>query len=331
MKTSRKIKPSRLWSAALGGFALFTGAVHSAPFLYSSGDLVLSFRQSGNASDYVVNLGKATNYNALPPGTSISITNLAPSQLAQAFPVLNGIKWAVAGANRPPVDPAFPIQTIWVTAPRTSPNSPATAWLRKGQSLQGNTASQIDAVGLNGAQASSLLPGGPGNTATGVVIPVNNNFTIGPVIGAAGNYGNFQGNVETVTPEDFDALPDSVSRADLFELIPGTSAAGTVNTPGRLLGTFELKANGTLTFSTASATPTRPVISAIQRSGDTTTLSFSTVAGAQYQLRTTDTAGLSAPVSGWSTGASVTGDGGVLSLKDTSSSPTRFYVIEVKP
>jgi hypothetical protein len=217
----------------LGGFALFTGALHAAPFLYSPGDLVLAFRQTGNDSDYVVNLGKATNYNTLPAGTTVPVANLSAAQLNSAFPSLNGLKWSVAGANRPPLDPNYPLQTLWIARPRTESGAQSTPWLRKGQSAQGLAGAQIDGVGYNAAQASSNLPGGPANTATGVVIPVNNNFNVSQVIGATGNYANtFQGNVENLTADDFDGTPANVSRSDLFELLPGTTAAGTVNTAG---------------------------------------------------------------------------------------------------
>ena len=61
MKNSSNLRLIPGLAGAVGGFALFTGALHAAPFLYGSGNLLLAFRQTGNASDYVVNLGSATN------------------------------------------------------------------------------------------------------------------------------------------------------------------------------------------------------------------------------------------------------------------------------
>lgn len=332
MNTHSNLRLAAGLAGLLGGFAGFTGALQAAPFLYSPGDLVLAFRQTGNASDYVVNLGKATNYSALPTGISVPVPNLSPAQLSSAFPSLNALQWSVAGANRPPVDPNYPLQTIWVTAPRLDPAVPSAAWLRKGQFVQGTGASQIDAVGVNAAASSSSQPAGPDNTATGVVIPVNTDFAITPLIGEAGDYvGTFQGNVEALTADDFDGDPGNVSRADLYELLPGSTAAGTLNTPGRFLGYFELKPDGTLTFSTGTTPPPAPEITAVARAGDVTTVSFATVSGATYRLRATDAAGLGSPVSTWSAGSSLTGNGSVQSLQDTSTAAVRFFALEVLP
>lgn len=332
MKTHTNLRLVSGFAGLLGGFAGLTGALQAAPFLYSPGDLVLAFRQTGNASDYVVNLGKATNYNALAAGTSVPLANLSTAQLGSAFASLNGLRWSVAGANRPPGDANYPLQTLWVTAPRADVAVQSPPWLRKGQFLQGNAGSQIDGVGVNAALSSSLLPGGPNNTAAGVVIPVDAPFAIGPAFGPDGNYvGAFQGSVENVTADDFDGDPANVSRSDLYELLPGTTAAGTLNTPGRFLGYFELKPDGTLTFNTGSTPPPTPVISGVSRAGEVTTVSFATVNGATYRLRTTDAAGLGSPVSNWSAGPSLTGNGSVQSLQDSSPAAVRFFAVEVLP
>lgn len=332
MKIHSNLSPSPGFVGLLGGFALFTGALQAAPFLYSPGDLVLAFRQAGNASDYVVNLGKATNYNALPAGATVDVASLSATQLASAFPSLNGLKWSVAGANRPPVDTNYPVQTLWVSGPRLDAAVQSPAWLRKGQFVQGTGASQIDSVGVNAAASSSSQAAGPNNTATGVVIPLNTDFAFTPLIGDAGDFlGTFQGNVESATADDFDGDPGNVSRSDLYELVPGTTAAGTLNTPGRFLGYFELKPDGTLAFNTGSTPPPVPTITTVVRAGDGTTVSFKTVTGARYTLRATDASGLGRPVSTWSAGATLTGNGSVQSLQDDSTAAVRFFAVEVLP
>ncbi|MFN0067728.1 MAG: hypothetical protein ACKVYV_08850 [Limisphaerales bacterium] len=327
-----KTPPRNLHRAPLAaaGLLLTAGTASAAPFLYAPGDLVLAFRQSGAAADYVVNVGKATNYSALPPDTSLAVTNLSAAQLGSAFASLNGLRWSVAAANRPPIDPNYPLQTLWVARPRTDPDVPGAPWLRKGAPVQGNAGAQIDGVGKNAALASSLLPGGPGNTATGVIVPVNNNFNVSQVIGTAGNYANnFQGTVENLTADDFEGAPANVSRSDLYELLPGTSTAGTLNAPGRHLGYFELKPDGTLTFNTPATAG--PEITSVTRVGDVTTVSFSTVTGARYQLRATGAAGLGSPVSTWSAGPTLTGNGAVQALQDSSTDAVRFFAVELLP
>lgn len=330
---TRKTYRGAPWLAGIvGGALLSTGGLHGAPFLYGPADLLLAFRQDGNSSDYVVNLGKATNYNAVASGVSLPIANLSTSQLNAAFPTLNGLKWSVTGANRPPEVPNYPLQTLWVTAPRLDPAVQSPPWLRKGKFVQGTGASQVDAVGVNAAASSSSQPSVPNNTATGVVIPLNTDFAFGPLIGEGGDFvGTFQGQVEAITADDFDGDPVNVSRADLYELIPGSSADGSLNAPGRYLGYFELKPNGSLTFNTGSVVIESPVISGIQRDGNTTTVSVKTVQGLRYSLRTTDASGLGSPITSWSKGSTLVGDGSVQSLQDASADASRFFVIEVQP
>ncbi|MBC8097027.1 MAG: hypothetical protein H7Y43_14570 [Akkermansiaceae bacterium] len=322
-ETSRLV---RSLTAVVGGFALFTETLSAAPFLYSPGDLVLAFRQTGSASDYAVNIGKATNYNNLPGGTTFTVTNLSVTQLTNAFPSVNELKWSVAAANRPPLDTNYPIQTLWIARPRLNNNVQSVPWVRKSQFSQGNIGGQVDGVGYNAAQASSNLPGGTNNTATGVVIPVNNNFNISQVIGPFGNYaGNFQGNAENLTAADFADDPQNISRSDLYELLPGSG-----DLPGRYLGYFELKPAGTLTFTAASTAPPAPTITSIVRNGAISTIFFTTVSGPTYRLRTTDAAGAATPVSTWATGSTISGTGSVLSLTDTNTADIRFFAVDAQ-
>lgn len=323
---------ARRLAAVWSGLAILNRVLEAAPFLYSPGDLLLSFRQPGNASDYVVNIGKATSYNALPASTTVAVANLSAAQLGLAFPSINGLKWAIAGANRPPLITQFPEQTLWIAAPRQDPEVQGPAWLRKGGFTQGATGSQVDAIGLAAAASSSSQSAGAGNSAVGVIIPVSTDYTIGPLIGEAGDYlGSFQGNVENLTADDFDADAANVSRSDLYELLPGTVAEGTRDTPGRWLGYFELKPDGTLTFNTSKPLPPRPTIADIQRAGDVTTVTFATATGVTYRLRATDVAGLAQPVRTWSIGASLTGDGSVRSLQSTDSAEVLFFAVEALP
>lgn len=310
--------------------ALGATAAQAAPFLYNPGELILTLRQSGNASDLVVNLGTAASFSTLAPGTTLPISNLTTDLLNATFPSLNNLSIVVSGANRPPLVEAFPIQTLWVTAPRLAPDEPAAIWLRKGQSVQGNAGSQIDAIGKTAASYSSLTPAGPANTATAVAIPLTSPFTLGPVLGASSDFvGNFQGSVAQLTPEDFDSDPANVVRTDLIELLPGSTAAGTINKPGRLLGTFEFKPDGTLTFTAGAPSIPQPQISGITREGNASRITFATVTGATYRLRSTGASGLTSPVATWDTGPTVAGTGSPATLQDSNASDVRFYAVEI--
>lgn len=330
MKILKNPPPGRpAWLLALALSLSGAAGLSAAPFLYAPGDLILTLRQPGNASDLVVNLGPAAAYSTLPAGKLQVVGQLSPVVLNATFPNLNGLAWSVLAANRPPVVPEFPLQTLWVAGVRSDAGSPSAPWLRKGQYVQGNTGGQIDAIGKNAAAFSSAQPAGPANTASAVAIPVGNAFAVGPVLGEPPTLvGTFQGRVETVTPDDFDTDPTHVSRSDLYELLPGTRAEGTLDAPGRLLGVFELKADGTLTFSTPSGLPPVPVISKISHRDGVSAVTFRSASGVTYRLRSTDESGVSRPVSTWTAGASVVGDGSDLSLQDSPTTPVRFYAVE---
>jgi hypothetical protein len=325
MKANRTPKLIRSLAAAVGGFALFTGTLPAAPFLYRQGDLALTFRKTGGASDLVVNIGRATNYNALPAGTTITISNLLVSHLATAFAGVNDLAWAVGGANRLGGDPNYPIQTLWVTRARLDSSTQSNPWLRKSQFDQGSTAGQVDGVGAKAATYSGNVASNANNTATAVIIPSNNlDYGLNVIIGNGDYDGSFQGNVQNLTASDFDSDFANVSRSDLYELLPGN------DTPGRYLGYFEFQPDGTLTFNTIAPPPPRPTITNIIRVGNVTTVSLTTTASATYRLRYTDAAGLATPVSTWNIGSSLSGTGSVLPLSDTNSGDSRFYAVDAQ-
>ena len=74
MKPFRHRRRLSALAAATGGLAWSVGALPlgAAPFLYSPGDLVLTLRQTGGASDLVVNLGKVAQFDGLPAGTTLA-------------------------------------------------------------------------------------------------------------------------------------------------------------------------------------------------------------------------------------------------------------------
>jgi hypothetical protein len=318
-----------------GGLALLTATLGAAPFAYNSGDLILGFRQVGGpAPDLVVNIGQASIYDGVASGHSLVVGNLSASQLNTAFPDLNGINWSITGAVRALGDPNYPAQTIWATAARTDVNVQSVPWLRRNQYGQGGSASQFAAVGNNAATYSSVQSAGANNTTTGVLIPLTDPSAYTPLVenqdnpSASDFNGGFQGSVENTTPLDFTSL-EPLSRADLYELIPGTTAGGTVNTPGKWVGYFDLTPSGTLTFTAASTAPPRPTITSVQRSGNIATVSFTTANSVTYRLRATNTAGVTTPVATWSTnGVTITGNGSVQSLQDTNASDTGVYAVE---
>ena len=297
----------------------------SAAFAYQPRDLVLGLRQSGAASELVVNVGPASQFAGLSAGQTIPITNLSRAHLDAAFGNLDGLTWSISGDVAAAEDPNLPLNTLWVTRPRQESDTPSVPWVRRSSFNQGSVASRITGIAQGALNFSSVRPDGPDNTTVAVVIAAGDANAYSTFIGALGNFGGaFQGNVENTTPAGF-VTGGRSARSDLYELKPGTG-------PGTYLGCFNLGPDGDLSFTAPGEEPPLPPppsVTRVQRAGQVTTLSFSSVSGAHYRLRLTDAAGLSAPVTNWATGTeTLTGTGTELSLTDTAPEAARFYRIE---
>lgn len=303
--------------------------LNAEPFIYTGRDLLLGFRQTDSVSEMVVNLGQASNYFNAAQGSVITITNFTPAQLQTAFSTMNGLLWSVAGTTRSADggDPSIPNATLWMSRARTVPPTQTAPWLRKSAFSQGGAANKVNEYGVNTTLLSDATPADPMlNTATSIIEPTGEPRSYGVIIGDQGNLkGNFQGNIENNTGVSF-AEP---VRSDLYEMRPGSG-----DLPGRYLGYFELRPDGTMIFQAPSNTPPvappRPNIESIARIGTTTSISFTTTNDATviYRLRSTNSAGLTAPLFTWATSsATVTGNGQVRTLQDDSSDGDRFYSI----
>lgn len=306
--------------------ALFSarGSLQAQTFAYTNCDLVAGFRMSGGSYDLVVDLGPVAAFENLTPRSITPITRLSATQLGDAFPSLDGVTWSVSAVVRSQTYPD-PNETLWVTSPRPDIYTPGRAWTRQSQWTLGGAAGQIDAIGAFAAVYGNAQPAGPDNSPTGILIPTGNQYAYDYLIGSYGDFaGTFQGNAENTTPDDFDTagLP---SRSVLYKLIPATGSDK--GSPGSIIGFFDFKPDGTMSF-TAGPPPERTAISKIAHQGTTTTVWFPTISLVGYRLRYTDAAGLSTPVSTWSVGAALVGDGTALSLQDTSSTSNRFYAVE---
>jgi len=316
--------PKFLLTCTLAAGALLATDVslRAQTFTYTNCDLVAGFRLIGGASDLVVNLGQVAKFESLAP-RSVITNNLSAIQEADALPTLDGVSWSVAAALRGNTNYSYPLQTIWVTSPRPDIYTPGTAWQNASQGTLGGSASQIDAVGFDASVYGNGQPAGQDNTPTGILIPPKSQYAYSYLLGGHQNYsGTFQGVVENTTPLDFDTagLP---SRSVLYRLQPDAYP----HAPGTVIGYFDFKPDGTLTF-TAGPPPERTTISHIGYLGTVTTISFPTVNAVGYRLRYTDSVGLATPISMWTIGSSLTGNGTILSLQDTNSTPIRFYSVE---
>lgn len=333
------MKPTRLrplsilllaWAAGL-----LVSDLSAQTFSYNYRDLVLSFRKvqrnrgTRGLYDFEVNLGPVTNYLNLQPGAVKTITAFTSSQLAAVFDNLNNLSWSVSAGNAS-TSGGVPLNTLWVTCGRvTDPaqpeaNPPATGSI----SSQSLARSQVLSIGSN-AQQFSGIPDPLYNTPTAVRVPEGSGFEYSAYVGVGGDLnGTFWRDIENTTPTGF-AGSTGISRSDLYEL--------KTSTPGALatrIGVFELRPDGSIVFQraggTSPATPPAPLVT-LARTGDISTISFTTTNGFNYSLRFTNSAGLAAPISIWPVRPNpVVGNGSIQSVTDQTADPDRVYRIEVQ-
>jgi hypothetical protein len=227
---------TQMFLAVAGSLALLGPALQAAPFVYSAGDLLFGVNSAGSSSDFVANLGPASDYyNA---GSTFTITEYDPATLISAMGgSLSSINWSVTAAS-PGGD--IPLNSLWMTRARTDIDVQSTPWTRRSSINQGSVASRINGFGEAGVSWSSVNAEGPNNTATSVAMPDTfvNGYSL--AIGSGNLGGTFQGNIQNTTPVSFSSV-----RSDLWELRPGTGTT----LPGTYRGYFELNSSGAMTFT----------------------------------------------------------------------------------
>lgn len=334
---------TRILQCSLLAVLFLPGICGANDFSYSRGDLLLGFRKYNPAGNYelVVDVGNITNFLALPAGTNVTISRFTSSQLSDAFSDYNNLHWSVAssivsigGAN------GFPYETIWYTLPRSSPGTQTSVPSRFFSSQQSSPMHSIDSIGSGAVQLSgtgttntddySILvreAAGTGNSYSTFVEGVNDP--------SQGTYQDQWGyNVENVTPASF----TSAVVSDLYQSVPIGDTdpnTGTNNGAAYYVGYFTLNTSGTMSFTRASiavVTPPAPQIVAITRSGNTSTVFFTTTNGSfTYTLYYTNSAGLSAPATNWpaSSASPIIGNGLTNSLSEITTATNRFYRVSV--
>jgi hypothetical protein len=318
------MKPHILLSSASVAGALLLGAqtLPAAPFAYNNGDVLLVFRQSGQPN-LEVDIGPASQFINASPGTIITINQYSLTQLQAAFPNLASLNWAVISTVRGASVYSLPVNTLFLTNPRSSLTSLTSPYASETTFQQGAIGGTIATVAGFGSVVGAI-PWSSGtaanaisNTSDVVIIPSGDPSSYVSIAGTAGTLaGNFtQGDIENQTPSPFTS---GATRSDFYELKPSTGA-------GVYLGYFEFDANGALLFR---ASPTLPAYS-LQVTQANAVLNFSSENNVQYDIEAnTDLVNGS-----WSTIASnLPGTGGTLTFTDpgAATQPKRFYRIGVQ-
>jgi len=334
-----KMKPSVLLKfAGLTVCALsLLQDVKAQPFAYNPNDVFIGFRKTGanqGSFELVVNIGQATNYIAMTPGSVSNIANFSPAQLSDAFSNYNNLNFSVSGGQDGGLPPSgYPGRTLWLTAPRANVNNQSSPLQRDTVANQLNTTAQINSVLGNAALLSS---GGSSNQDNNAVLirelagdpQAYSSFVSGQSDPTISTYQDtLTRSVEVVTPASF----TSPVRADFYEVRPTTFLdphTGLTSGDAYFAGYFQLNTDGTMTFTRASInnTPPPPTLK-ITRSGNVNTISFGTTNGATYTLYLTNSAGLAQHISTWPASGTLTGDGNTNSFMDTTTDSNRFYSV----
>ena len=284
--------------------ALAAGAVQTAcAFNYHDGDLLLVFRGGTGANDVEYDLGSVSNYLGLAAGTQITVNtntaNFDTTVLSNNFNnQLNGVKFALfatTGLNDS-WSRIWATDTSLLTAPKQMSISP---WLN----VRGN----MSQVGIVAAQNSS-------SNSTPNYVAAAGSLSAYDFIAANGNpavndVSTWNGVLKFPTEG---ANPATLT---FYQVEPGSGTCP-------LVGSFDIDVNGNLTF-TAGMVISSSTIQQITYTNGTATVKFSTSLNAIHSLRyATSVNGPWTPLPG-----SVTGDGTVKTLTDTTTDPNRFYQI----
>jgi hypothetical protein len=319
-------------------------------FSYIESDLCLGFRKVSpytENNEVVVNIGQAKNFVDLAIGNTVTVGGFSAAQLSPgSFASLNNLSWSVIGWYAGPNAnyAGYPAYTLWLTVPRTNASVRSADAPRLSFSEQSVLTSPMASILDNAAFISSDIGSvGPYNSATFVresiatypthILSVWMSSVVDNRVGTLND--NWANNLEVATPSSF----SGTVRNDLYEVRPlDNGHGGQVTDPhtgtsgiAYYVGYFELKSDGTMTFTREAATTTPPSAPpapslSVSFSGTTATISFGTTNGATYTLHYTNSAALNTPVSSWPTlPTTVTGDGGSKSFTDNSTDSDRVY------
>jgi hypothetical protein len=266
---SKSLHLARAALVAVAAFAARPTSADTVLTAYASGDLFIGFRQAGEASTLVVNLGSVAKF--LPAslggtwnGTAFNVTfGLVPNTVtvvnnlnadltanfgidwAANFNDGTGVRWGVVGfthnsQNNNPI-PGYNARTAFITQPRTNPNIQSTL----GSVSNANFASEFNAFAQGGGFGSYTNQQSTENSTVayiGAGTDVNN---WGTKIGANGAFGlGANRSVEQLATGANQGTTDSI--LDLWIAPASGSSITTARTYAG--GSFVLNPNGELTY-----------------------------------------------------------------------------------
>jgi hypothetical protein len=305
----------------LSAFALLTllATPQARAWSYSDGDLLLIFRATGH-NNIEYDLGSVSNLLGHPNGYTTNITGWDSSLITTEFGTgLSGVKVILAATT----SSANATPTAWISS--IDPN--ISAYNIGGSAWTANLHGTINSIGVR--------PENPFDVPAAVANPTNA-YIIGPfdpqLGGASYDYivsgGNFNSIATWAGKAPFSTVP-------VEQTIPGSFDFWAVQTtsiypnspPDKLIGTFTITTNGVLTFV---AGPRTPSISGVTRSGNVSSIQFTTTVGNTYSVAYTNQLG--AATATWPVDTTtLIGDGKTDTLNHTNSgNAAEFYRVSAQ-
>ncbi|MEY2466834.1 MAG: hypothetical protein QOD03_1355 [Verrucomicrobiota bacterium] len=302
----------KIFTTAAAALVVFA-APWARAWTYTDGDALLIFRESGfNTVEF--NIGNIIQFTSLSPGTTIPVNGWSSSLVTSTFGTdLTGVSVIVASTTS---SFAGVGRASWLTGADPSEvvteNGTASSW-------QSKFWSPINAIGTK--PILNVVTPTLTNAYSIDLSSVDWSASYDYIVTAGGTRasqialfgGNASFDVEGVVPGSF----------ALWRIAPNVNAA--------YVGTFNITANGVLTFTAGPlvvATP--PIILSIGRTNAVNTVSFTTTSGGNYWLAYTNALGGS--ISNWPIiSGPVSGDGSNKSLNHTSADANGFYRVVRTP
>lgn len=240
---------------ALANGGLLVSAATAATLTYNPGDLFLGFRSSSSTTDFLINIGPASNYRGLAPGTSFSLS-IGPilgdldAVFGATWKTANrpDLFWGVAGAPYNVAAGGDLSNTLYATSPEnpfgTLTTTPAAA---------ASNSAQAAPAGKMQNLADSYV--GAGDSANGVSAALNGRGLRqdGTV---AGSWASFMNRTQTFTGNSFLYFADGIegnfgsgeenTAIDLFRIEKTTQGGTGANA---YQGTFKIDSAGIVTYS----------------------------------------------------------------------------------
>jgi len=282
--------------------ATLLSASPARAWIYNAGDVLLIFRNGSQDIEY--DLGSVANFLGKTNGYTTIVTGWDTTKVTGAVGSFTGLKVALLATGQSS-------QTNWLTS--GEPNTTA-------YNVDSSEADTLSGI-ISAVAAGPLIPLAiPSNSPNAYVIQVGGlyNASSYDYIVSGGNFGgvaqlggNAPFTVEQTVPATLDFW--QIQSSSVYPNPP----------PDKLIGTFTVATNGTLTFV---AGPRASTISKVPHVGNVSSVSFSTTVGNTYSLAYTNRLG--GPISTWPVDSTtVVGNGRVNTINHTNSGSVEYYRI----